>query len=104
MNYHTYDLFTDVVELLQGYLQINREKYFENMIQCFDTITEFVQGPCFDNQIALFQANFLDMASNLLSVDEIMDEIDRKIQEKSNQGKIDEMMLYNDGPVTNRRQ
>jgi len=44
------------------------------------------------------------MASNLLSVDEIMDEIDRKIQEKSNQGKIDEMMLYNDGPVTNRRQ
>lgn len=79
MNYHTYDLFTDVVELLESYLTINKEKYFPDMIQCFDTITEFVQGPCIDNQIALFQANFLDMASNLLTVDEIVDELDRNI-------------------------
>lgn len=62
MNYHTYDLFTDVVELLGEYLNAKKTKYFYCMIQCFDTITEYVQGPCFENQQALFQANFMDMA------------------------------------------
>ena len=79
INYHSHDLFTDVVELLNGYLLVSNYKFFDNMMQCFDTITEFVQGPCFDNQIALFQANFLDTASNLLAFDEIMDQIDRLI-------------------------
>lgn len=49
MNYHTYDLFTDVAELLGSYLNAKKSKYFNSMIQCFDTITEYVQGPCFDN-------------------------------------------------------
>lgn len=45
------------------------------MIQAFDTITEFVQGPCIENQVTLFQANFLDVAASLLSFDEIGEEI-----------------------------
>ncbi len=49
MNYHSYDLFTDVVEILGSYLYVNNPKYFDNMVQCFETITEYVQGPCFDN-------------------------------------------------------
>jgi hypothetical protein len=49
MNYHSYDLFTDVVELLSGYMQVSKTKYFAQMIQSFDTITEFVQGPCIEN-------------------------------------------------------
>ena len=32
MNYHTYDLFTDVVELLNNYLLIKKPKYFSIMI------------------------------------------------------------------------
>lgn len=32
MNYHTYDLFTDVVELLNNYFNVKKEKYFSCMI------------------------------------------------------------------------
>lgn len=42
MNYHTYDLFTDVVELLGSYLSVKKPKYFECMMQCFDTVTEYI--------------------------------------------------------------
>jgi len=38
------------------------------MIQCFDTLTEYIQGPCYENQVALIQGSFLDLASNLLAV------------------------------------
>lgn len=39
-----------------------------NMVQCFDTLTEYIQGPCYENQVALIQGSFLDLASILLSV------------------------------------
>jgi hypothetical protein len=38
------------------------------MVQCFDTLTEYIQGPCYENQVALIQGSFLDLASILLSV------------------------------------
>lgn len=67
-NYHTYDLIQDIIELLNNYLVKKKEKYFNNMIQCFDTLTEYIQGPCYENQVALIQGSFLDLASNLLAV------------------------------------
>ena len=30
MNYHSFDIFTDVVELLNSYMAVNKTKYFEN--------------------------------------------------------------------------
>lgn len=66
------------------------------MIQAFDTINEYIQGPCFDNQIALFQANFLDMASNLLVVDEIMQDLDYNIQLAKDEEQVDELVILND--------
>ena len=59
------------------------------MIQNFDTLTEYIQGPCYGNQQALLQGNFLDLATNLLLVDEIMEEIDKNIvlQEKKKEKK-----------------
>lgn len=39
------------------------------MIQCFDTLTEYIQGPCYENQVALIQGSFLDLSSNLLAVE-----------------------------------
>ena len=67
-NYHSYDIIQDIIELLNNYLTKKKAAYFENMIQCFDTLTEYIQGPCYENQVALIQGSFLDLASNLLSV------------------------------------
>lgn len=67
-NYHTYDIIQDIIELLNNYLLKKKEKHFNNMIQCFDTLTEYIQGPCYQNQVALIQGSFLDLASTLLEV------------------------------------
>ena len=32
MNYHSFDIFTDVVELLNSYMAVNKTKYFENIM------------------------------------------------------------------------
>ncbi len=67
-SYHNYDLLDDISDLLNEYMEAKHTAFFETMIQCFDTITEFIQGPCFENQIAIIQGSFLDLASSLLSV------------------------------------
>ena len=67
-NYKSYDIIGDIIELLSNYLNIKKQKYFNNMVQCFDTLTEYIQGPCPENQNALIQGSFLDLASNLLNV------------------------------------
>jgi hypothetical protein len=35
-------------------------------MQCFDTLTETIQGPCQDNQIVVIDSKFLDIAYQLL--------------------------------------
>lgn len=67
-SYHSYDLLADISDLLNAYMQTKHTAFFDTMIQCFDTITEFIQGPCFENQVAIIQGSFLDLASSLLSV------------------------------------
>ncbi|EGR30411.1 MIR domain protein [Ichthyophthirius multifiliis] len=73
-NYHNYDLLEAIIGLLNAYFFKKQEKYIKNMTQCFDTLTEYIQGPCKENQMALIQDNFLDLASSLLSIDEVMED------------------------------
>ena len=48
-----------------------RSIQFQTMLQCFDTLTELIQGThCFNNKKALISGNFLDLCSKLLEYDE----------------------------------
>jgi len=67
-SYHSYDLLVSISDLLGVYMEVKHCKFFETMMQCFDTLTELIQGPCMENQLAVVQSNFPDLASNLLSV------------------------------------
>ena len=67
-SYHNYDLLDEISDLLNEYMEAKHTAFFETMIQCFDTITEFIQGPCVENQNSIIQGSFLDLASSLLSV------------------------------------
>ena len=48
-NHHSHNLIYDFIELLQSYMNAVEPDYFENMVQNFDTITEYIQGPCRTN-------------------------------------------------------
>ena len=52
-NYHSYDLINDFISLLITYFQNKKEEYISIMMQLFETLTEFIQGPCHENQQAL---------------------------------------------------
>ncbi|CAD8111133.1 unnamed protein product [Paramecium sonneborni] len=80
-NHHSHNLIYDFIDLLQSYMNAVEPDYFENMIQNFDTITEYIQGPCRTNQKALIEANFLDLANKLYEIDEIALEIQDEIIE-----------------------
>lgn len=67
-SHHSYDLLADISDLLNVFMVVKHTAFFDTMIQCFDTLIEFIQGPCFYNQLAVVQSSFLDLASNLLSV------------------------------------
>jgi len=69
-SYHSYDILSDISDLLDTYLQTKINNWFGTMLQCFDTLIEFIQGPCVDNQTATIQSSFLDLANALLSIDE----------------------------------
>lgn len=65
---NSYDLVAIISELLLVYSSSMAHKDYENIIKCLDTLTEFVQGPCPDNQLALIDGKFLDVAYKILSV------------------------------------
>ncbi|EAR92909.2 zinc finger, C2H2 type family protein (macronuclear) [Tetrahymena thermophila SB210] len=99
-NYHNFDLIEVIIELLNNYFKKKCIRYIKNMTQCFDTLTEYIQGPCKENQHALIQDNFLDLASSLFGIDEIMDELNYQIQkekenEKKEESDIDEKIQIN---------
>jgi hypothetical protein len=62
-----------------GFTQSN----YDNMIRCLDTLNELVQGPCPDNQIAVSESKFFDIASDIFSRK-------RKPKPAEQQGTIDE--------------
>ena len=61
-NSRSHDIIGDIVKLLQVYMETKKKIFFETMLQCFDTLTEYIQGPCYDNQQTLIQGPFLETA------------------------------------------
>jgi len=65
---NNYDILNSIVKLLEALLkELNEENYYK-ILQCFDTLTEFIQGPCEANQISLVEGKFIDIACNILEV------------------------------------
>mgnify|MGYP000911866170 FL=1 len=67
-NFNSYDLVAIITELLLTYSSNMTQKIYENILKCLDTLTEFVQGPCPENQISLIDGKFLEVAYKILSV------------------------------------
>eukprot|EP01017_Pseudomicrothorax_dubius_P017581 TRINITY_DN19775_c0_g1_i1.p1 TRINITY_DN19775_c0_g1~~TRINITY_DN19775_c0_g1_i1.p1 ORF type:complete len:293 (-),score=91.16 TRINITY_DN19775_c0_g1_i1:35-856(-) len=55
-----------VVNLMKQLITHESRRNYEILIQAFDTLTEFVQGPCVENQRTLADGKFLDIAVLLL--------------------------------------
>ncbi|CAK81773.1 unnamed protein product (macronuclear) [Paramecium tetraurelia] len=73
---NSFDLVSQIVLLLSTFL-ISKGNY-ESVLQCFETLTELIQGPCKQNQQALLKSNLLEYVVLILSEDE-------KIFEQSNE-------------------
>lgn len=57
-----------VTELLKTYYYEDRcQQSYDNMIKCVDTLNELVQGPCLENQMAVADSKFFEIASDLFS-------------------------------------
>ncbi|KAL4447069.1 hypothetical protein ABPG74_013921 [Tetrahymena malaccensis] len=67
-NKNSYDLVSTTVKLLISY-RVSKETY-KTIKQCFNTLTEFVQGPCIENQDTITNTKFLEYAFQILSEDE----------------------------------
>lgn len=74
---HSYNLVLTVIFLLEEMLKKSNEHHFFEISQCFDTLTELIQGPCKKNQIAIVDSKLLETASRLLSFDEKCDNMSK---------------------------
>ncbi|CAD8076144.1 unnamed protein product [Paramecium sonneborni] len=73
---NSFDLVSQIVLLLSTF-QISQAN-FESVLQCFETLTELIQGPCKQNQQTLLKSSLLEYVVLILSEDE-------KIFEQSNE-------------------
>lgn len=74
---NNYNMVSLTVNLLGELLSRMKLKSFHIISQCFDTLTEFIQGPCFANQNAVIDSKFLEYANTLMFYDESADSISR---------------------------
>ena len=47
--------------------QFTETNYYK-ILQVIDTITEFIQGPCVPNQVALAESRFIELVGTILEV------------------------------------
>lgn len=83
---NSYDLIAMTIKVLVS-LKLNKNNY-ETAMQCFDTLTEFIQGPCKENQLDLVNdGKFLTHVVSLLSEDEkVIEYYGTKNNEKLSKG------------------
>ena len=67
---NSYDLVSATIKLLSALMKRMMFETFHVMSQCFDTLTEAVQGPCVPNQDVILDGIFLEIATSLMSYDE----------------------------------
>ena len=51
---------------LDGIVSINKRN-MPKIMQCLETLTEMIQGPCYSNQLDLTEGKFLDIITDILS-------------------------------------
>ena len=57
-----------VADMLKAYYYLDcTQQMYDNMIRCLDTLNELVQGPCLENQIAVAESKFFEIASELFT-------------------------------------
>ncbi|CAD8132784.1 unnamed protein product [Paramecium pentaurelia] len=61
---NSYNMINQVAELLLTYYYKDKAQY-DNMVLCLDTLNELVQGPCPENQVAVADSKFFEIASDL---------------------------------------
>lgn len=71
---NSYDMIESTISLLEILTKKMHFKSFHVISQCFDTLTEFIQGPCKLNQERIIDSKFLELAAFILSLDEKSDE------------------------------
>lgn len=65
---NNYNMISLLVRLAEALItNLNEEKY-ETLLQCIDTLTEFIQGPCYENQASLANSKFIELAGSVLEV------------------------------------
>ena len=67
---NSYNIIDDTMCLLEILIEKKVFSSFSMFSQCFDTLTEFVQGPCAQNQEFIADSKFLELSCILLSLDE----------------------------------
>ncbi|CAG9321846.1 unnamed protein product [Blepharisma stoltei] len=67
---NSFDMIEDTVFLLEILVKKMFFKYFHVTSQCLDALTEFIQGPCKQNQERIIDSKFLELAACILSLDE----------------------------------
>ncbi|KAL4462524.1 hypothetical protein ABPG74_000354 [Tetrahymena malaccensis] len=80
---NNYDMVQAVADLLKAYYYGDcTQKMYDNMIFCLDTLSEFVQGPCKENQDAVSDSKFFDIASDLFSKKPLSEEAKQRKRDK----------------------
>jgi hypothetical protein len=64
---NNYNLVELVATLCSEYT-VSKDTY-EVVEQCFDTLTEMIQGPCKQNQTEIANSNFMEYAKKILEED-----------------------------------
>lgn len=67
---NNYDLVRAVIILLNALMLKKKVEYFHIISNCFEMLTECIQGPCKANQKAIINSKFLELSNELLSLDE----------------------------------
>lgn len=64
-----YDIVIEVADLFRAYyFDARTQSTYDSMVQCVNTLSEFVQGPCPDNQIAVSESKFFDVCQDLFTI------------------------------------
>jgi hypothetical protein len=66
----SYNLVDKTIKLLETSMKYKFAFSFISISQCFDTLSEMIQGPCLENQRVIIDSKFLDFSSGLLSIND----------------------------------
>lgn len=80
---NNYDIIGLTVKILESCLFELNESNYQMASQCFDTLTEFIQGPCEANQLALVETPFTNIASKLLEINDSITQTKKQINKKN---------------------